>query len=106
MMSSEIVQDPQDLQPAPDEGPGLAGGVPGGAPVPGDAWRQELAEELIGRARSEGVQLTGPGSPNMRNGHSAKTVHTDAGPVRIAVPRDRAGSFEPLVVPKHARRVG
>jgi transposase-like protein len=31
-------------------------------------------------------------------------VHADAGPVRIAVPRDRAGSFEPLVVPKHARR--
>jgi hypothetical protein len=27
----------------------------------GEAWRQELAEELIGRARSEGVQLTGPG---------------------------------------------
>jgi Transposase, Mutator family len=38
----------------------------------------------------------------VRNGFSAKTVHTDAGPVRIAVPRDRTGSFEPLVVPNHA----
>jgi hypothetical protein len=62
MMSSGIVQDPQELQPAADDataGPG--GPVRGGEPVPGDAWRQELAEELIGRARSEGVQLTGPG---------------------------------------------
>ena len=33
-------------------------------------------------------------------------MQTDAGPVRITVPRDRDGSFDPQVVPKHARRVG
>jgi putative transposase len=44
--------------------------------------------------------------PNERNGHSAKTVQTDLGPVRIKVPRDREGSFEPQVVPKHSRRIG
>jgi putative transposase len=138
MMSSEIARD-QEHELEPEYGPGGPGGDAGG-PLAGDAWRQELAEELIARARSEGVQLAGPGglltgitkmvletaletelsdhlgydrgdpagrgSPNMRNGHTGKTVHTDAGPVRIAVPRDRAGSFEPLVVPKHARRVG
>ena len=48
----------------------------------------------------------GQGAANVRNGHSGKTVQTDLGPVRISVPRDRAGSFEPLVVPKHVRRVG
>ena len=48
----------------------------------------------------------GRGGANERNGHSAKTVHTDLGPVRIKVPRDRAGTFTPQVVPKHARRVG
>ena len=45
------------------------------------------------------------GSGNVRNGSSAKTVRTDVGEVRIAVPRDRAGSFTPLVVPKHSRRL-
>jgi hypothetical protein len=47
MMSSEIVQDPlQELQPAAEGGSGRSGSEP----VPGDSWRQELAEELIGRA--------------------------------------------------------
>jgi transposase-like protein len=31
-------------------------------------------------------------------------VITDDGPVRIEVPRDRDGSFEPQIIPKHARR--
>jgi transposase-like protein len=41
---------------------------------------------------------------NQRNGKSAKTVLTDDGPLRIEVPRDREGSFEPLLIPKHERR--
>lgn len=41
---------------------------------------------------------------NQRNGKSAKTVLTGEGPVRIAVPRDRDGSFEPILIPKHERR--
>ena len=41
---------------------------------------------------------------NHRNGASAKTVLTDGGPVRIEVPRDREGSFEPVLIPKHERR--
>ena len=43
---------------------------------------------------------------NIRNGHGAKTVQTEIGPVRIQIPRDRAGTFEPLIVPKHSRRLG
>lgn len=42
---------------------------------------------------------------NHRNGSSPKTVRTEVGPVTVAVPRDRAGTFEPQIVPKHARRV-
>jgi putative transposase len=34
----------------------------------------------------------------LRNGRRSKTVLTDIGPVRIEVPRDRAGSFEPAIV--------
>jgi transposase-like protein len=98
-----------------------------------------LAEQLVARAREEGVDLVGPdgfltkvtktvleaalqaemtdhlgyesgdpegrGSGNSRNGMTTKTVQTDVGPVLINVPRDRAGEFEPLIVPKHARRL-
>ena len=44
------------------------------------------------------------GASNHRNGASAKTVLTDDGPLRIEVPRDRQGSFEPLLIGKHERR--
>nr|WP_044273953.1 IS256 family transposase [Burkholderia gladioli] len=51
-----------------------------------------------------------PGAPkppeisNQRNGKGAKTVLTEDGPIRIEVPRDRDGSFQPLLIPKHERR--
>ena len=41
---------------------------------------------------------------NHRNGRSGKTILTEDGPLKIDVPRDRAGSFEPLLIPKHERR--
>ncbi len=44
------------------------------------------------------------GNANHRNGVSGKTVLTDDGPLRIDVPRDRVGSFEPVLIPKHERR--
>ncbi len=44
------------------------------------------------------------GQTNHRNGTSGKTVLTDDGAVRIEVPRDREGSFEPQIIPKHERR--
>jgi transposase-like protein len=44
------------------------------------------------------------GQSNQRNGASGKTVLTDDGPVRIEVPRDREGSFEPQIIGKHERR--
>jgi putative transposase len=44
------------------------------------------------------------GQVNQRNGVSGKTVITDEGPLRIDVPRDRQGSFEPQIIGKHERR--
>jgi transposase-like protein len=41
---------------------------------------------------------------NHRNGSTGKTVLTEHGPLRIEVPRDREGSFEPLLIAKHERR--
>ena len=44
------------------------------------------------------------GATNQRNSKGAKTVLTEGGPIYIEVPRDRDGSFEPLLIPKHERR--
>jgi putative transposase len=48
----------------------------------------------------------GAGSGNSRNGSTSKTVITTAGQARIDVPRDRAGTFTPKIVPKRTRRLG
>jgi putative transposase len=67
------------------------------------ALETEMADHL---GYERGDAPDGGAGGNHRNGHSAKTVVTTAGPVRIAVPRDRDASFEPRVVPKRKRRLG
>jgi putative transposase len=42
---------------------------------------------------------------NSRNGHRAKTVLTDVGPVEVSVPRDRDASFAPAIVARRQRRL-
>ena len=42
---------------------------------------------------------------NSRNGARSKTVLTEVGPVQVAVPRDRDGTFEPATVRKRQRRL-
>jgi transposase-like protein len=44
-------------------------------------------------------------SGNSRNGTRPKTILTEVGPVQLDVPRDRAGTFEPVIVPKRRRRL-
>jgi transposase-like protein len=68
------------------------------------ALEAELDEHLgyehgdrAGKADSEGR--------NERNGTRGKTVHTELGPVTLEVPRDREGTFEPVVVRKRQRRL-
>lgn len=41
-----------------------------------------------------------------RNCFSEKTLKTASGPMMLNIPRDRNGTFEPLVVPKHSRSFG
>ena len=48
----------------------------------------------------------GQGSGNSRNGMTDKSLITNSGPVQLNVPRDRAGTFEPKIVPKRTRRLG
>jgi putative transposase len=61
----------------------------------------EMTEHL-GYDRHE---VTGRGSGNSRNGSYPKTVSTEIGEVTLQVPRDRNASFEPVTVPKYARRL-
>jgi len=64
------------------------------------AMNAELTQHLgyeVGQPKPEGQR-------NERNGASGKTVITDTGAVRIEVPRDREGGFEPILIPKHERR--
>ena len=67
------------------------------------ALEAELTAHLGYERNDRAGRGGGPG--NYRNGTIAKTVQTGVGPVPLAVPRDRAGTFEPLLVPKRAGRV-
>lgn len=114
--------------------------APRGVPVRADSTEmRDWAEQLVARARAEGVELTGDnglltamvrqvlqtglnvelaehlgyepydpagrGSGNNRNGSYPKTVSTEIGDVEIDMPRDRLGTFTPVTVPKHVRRL-
>lgn len=83
--------------------------IPGPIDAAGvEAVFQQLKKAVIERALGAelGLHLADAegGRGNHRNGRSGKTVLTDEGPLRIDVPRDRAGSFEPQLIPKHERR--
>jgi putative transposase len=73
------------------------------------AFKKALIERALGAELGHHLGY-GPGASkpeavsNQRNGKTGKTVLTDDGPLRIEVPRDRDGSFEPLLIPKHERR--
>lgn len=64
-----------------------------------------LQVELADHLGYEKGEPAGRGSPNNRNGSTGKTLLTEAGPVPLAVPRDRDSTFEPRLVPKGSRRL-
>ncbi len=59
-------------------------------------------EDHLGYARHDPAGRDGG---NSRNGTRSKELLTEAGPVQIAVPRDRDGSFAPQLVRKRQRRL-
>jgi putative transposase len=66
------------------------------------ALDEEMTEHLGYEKHDAVARETG----NCRNGTRAKTVLTETtGPVEIEVPRDRDGSFEPVIVRKRQRRL-
>lgn len=71
----------------------------------GALMQRMLEAEMTDHLGYEANAPEGRGAGNTRNGYSAKTVNTDTGPVALRVPRDRKGSFEPKLIPKHSRRL-
>ncbi len=74
------------------------------------ALKKRMIEKALGAELSdhlgyEKCDRAGHGSGNSRNGASKKTVKSEDGEVDIAVPRDRAGSFEPQLVKKGQTRI-
>lgn len=68
--------------------------------------KKALAERLLNAELDhhlDGEAATG--RPNCRNGYGQKTVLTDAGRVRLDIPRDRAGTFDPQLIARYRRRL-
>jgi putative transposase len=65
-----------------------------------------LQAELTEHLGYEKGDPAGRGSPNSRNGSTPKTLATEVGDIGLGTPRDRAGTFEPRLVPKGQRRAG
>jgi len=73
------------------------------------SFKKALIERALGAEMSHHLGYPAGGekpesATNHRNGKSGKTVLTDDGPLRIEVPRDREGEFEPKLIGKHERR--
>src|SRR5215470_11342971 len=72
--------------------------------------KKALAERILNAELTEHLgyaagELKPAAQGNHRNGSTPKTVLTDDDTVTLAIPRDRAGTFEPQLVPKHVRRL-
>ena len=95
---------------------GIFAQVDAGAPLTGSdgvlagvvkaALERGLAAELTEHlGYDRGGDPDAAAFPNSRNGTSSKTVSTEVGDVDLDVPRDRAGTFTPMLVPKGQRRL-
>ena len=72
--------------------------------------KQALAERILGAELTHHLgyapgEAKPPAQANHRNGTTPKTVITDDDTFTLEIPRDRAGTFEPQLVPKHVRRL-
>jgi len=71
----------------------------------GKILQRALKAEMTEHLGYEKNSNAGDNSGNSRNGHTEKTVLLENQSTTIEVPRDRNGTFEPIIVPKHEKRV-
>jgi putative transposase len=86
----------------PDEITGPGGLV---SELAGRVIETALGAELTEHLGYPPGQAPPGGAGNHRNGHTAKTVKTELGPVEVKTPRDRKGTFEPKLVGKRQTRL-
>lgn len=65
-----------------------------------------LDAELTEHLGYEKYSPAGKNTGNSRNGKTHKTLKNDYGEIELTVPRDRNGSFEPVIVKKYERTLG
>jgi len=70
----------------------------------GRILQKALEAEMTEHLGYEKNSNAGDNSGNSRNGHTEKTVLLENQSTTIEVPRDRNGTFEPIIVPKHEKR--
>jgi hypothetical protein len=70
-----------------------------------DILQRGLEVEIAGHLGHGRWESGARGADNIRNGAYGKRVITDLGAVKVQMPRDRRGTFEPVIVPKHGRRL-
>jgi len=71
----------------------------------GRILQRALEAEMTEHLGYEKNSNAGDNSGNSRNGHTEKTVLLENQSTSIEIPRDRNGTFEPIIVPKHEKRV-
>jgi transposase-like protein len=71
----------------------------------GRMLQKALEAEMTEHLRYEKHSNTGDNSGNNTNGHTEKTVLLENQSASIEVPRDRNGTFEPVIIPKHEKRL-
>lgn len=70
-----------------------------------DELKQALAERILNAEIDDHLSgETTEGNVNHRNGYSSKSVLTGTSKMRLSVPRDRAGTFDPKLIAKYQRR--
>jgi putative transposase len=70
-----------------------------------DELKKALSERILSAELDDHLETESTeGAVNRRNGSSRKTVLTGTSKVTLAVPRDRAGTFDPKLIAKYQRR--
>jgi transposase-like protein len=71
----------------------------------GRILQRALEAEMTEHLGDEKNSNAGDNNGNSRNGHTEKTVFLENQSATIEVPRDRNSTFEPIIVPKHEKRI-
>src|SRR5699024_3881326 len=94
---------------------GIFSKIDAGQPLTGDhgmlggmlkaALERGLNTELTEHVGYERGAQDASAFENSRNGTSAKTISTEIGEIDLDIPRDRAGTFSPMLIHKGQRRL-